>query len=166
MYVNDFIFNPYGSGWHVDRRRFDAMLALAAEDAGAILCRGARLVHCAQDVAGSWEIEITGGHERRKLRAKFLVDATGRASSLARKQGAKRISYDHLIGAVGFLIPNSLEIIPDHCTLVEAVEEGWWYSASLPNFRYVVAYMTDADLYAIGNKRSNKIGRASCRERV
>src|SRR5436305_1597309 len=24
---NDFLFNPYGHGWHVDRRRFDALLA-------------------------------------------------------------------------------------------------------------------------------------------
>src|SRR5688572_11234517 len=24
---NDFIFNPFGNGWHLDRRRFDAMLA-------------------------------------------------------------------------------------------------------------------------------------------
>ena len=24
---NDFLFNPYGNGWHLDRRRFDAFLA-------------------------------------------------------------------------------------------------------------------------------------------
>src|SRR6266404_3412187 len=29
-YENDFIFNPYGQGWHLDRVRFDTMLIDAA----------------------------------------------------------------------------------------------------------------------------------------
>ena len=39
----DFIFNPYGCGWHVDRARFDAMLACAAARAGAELLTPARI---------------------------------------------------------------------------------------------------------------------------
>src|ERR1700730_14957772 len=31
---NEFLFYPAGHGWHVDRGRFDAMLADAARDAG------------------------------------------------------------------------------------------------------------------------------------
>src|SRR3979409_1478164 len=38
---NDFILNPYGMGWHVDRSRFDRMLAEAAEKEGAVLYRAA-----------------------------------------------------------------------------------------------------------------------------
>jgi hypothetical protein len=45
LYDNDFIFNPHGSGWHIDRARFDAMLARAAEDAGACVCRGRTSFH-------------------------------------------------------------------------------------------------------------------------
>ncbi len=30
--------------------------------------------------------------------------------------------------------------------LVEAVEDGWWYSAPLPDRRFAVAYLTDGDL--------------------
>ena len=30
---NQFICNPYGNGWHLDRQRFDAMLASAASSA-------------------------------------------------------------------------------------------------------------------------------------
>src|SRR5438270_11930034 len=30
----DFIFDPYGNGWHLDRIRFDAFLRNAARDAG------------------------------------------------------------------------------------------------------------------------------------
>src|SRR5207245_3342 len=39
-------------------------------------------------------------------------------------------------------------------TLVEAVEQGWWYSARLPNSQLVIAYMTDVDLYAEHDRNS------------
>ena len=58
LHANHFIFNPYGSGWHVDRARFDAMLARAAEDAGASVYPGAQLTGCEEDNAGVWRIEI------------------------------------------------------------------------------------------------------------
>src|SRR5262249_56535538 len=35
-----FVFSPHGHGWHVDRARFDHMLAEAAEEAGARVRRG------------------------------------------------------------------------------------------------------------------------------
>jgi flavin-dependent dehydrogenase len=34
-FENDFLFNPYGPGWHLDRPIFDAMLLGAAQAAGA-----------------------------------------------------------------------------------------------------------------------------------
>ena len=40
LYDNDFIVNPHGPGWHVDRSRFDAMLARAAEESGVEVLRG------------------------------------------------------------------------------------------------------------------------------
>lgn len=154
VYDNDFIFSPYGPGWHVDRRRFDAMLARCAEEAGASVYRGARLINCTQDDGDQWRIEIAYDDQRCSFRTKFLVDATGRASAVARQKGVKRISYDRLIGVVAFFLPGSPEPIADSFTLVEAVEPGWWYSAVLPDSRLALAYMTDGDLYGRANKRS------------
>jgi len=154
VYDNDFIFNPYGHGWHLDRTRFDAMLALAAEAAGAVVHRGAQLTSWTPDSAGGWEIEISRGAEHLRYRTRFLVDASGRAASFARKQGAQRIVIDHLIAAAAFLSGASAGAppsIPNSSTLVEAVEQGWWYSALLPNKQLVVAYFTDPDLYAKRN---------------
>jgi 2-polyprenyl-6-methoxyphenol hydroxylase-like FAD-dependent oxidoreductase len=42
----------------------------------------------------------------------------------------------------------SQESALDGSTVIEAVEDGWWYSAALPDSGFVLAYMTDADLYA------------------
>ena len=89
-YDNDFIFNPHGDGWHIDRQRFDAMLSQAAEEAGADVFRGAKLTSCEQEPAGDWRIEAVVDGQRLSLQAKFLVDATGRASWLAQRQGIAR----------------------------------------------------------------------------
>lgn len=145
-YENDFIFNPYGHGWHIDRSRFDGMLALAAEEAGAEVHRGARMVSSAQDASGEWDIEIGSVAGPRHYRTRFVIDASGRAASFARKQGSRRAAFDRLVGVAAFLCPSAPQP-PDSRTLVEAVEHGWWYSARLPNSQLVVAYMTDADLY-------------------
>ncbi len=147
LYENDFFFNPYGCGWHVDRRRFDDMVALAAEEAGTVVYRATRPSRCFQERSGDWELEVAAGARRVRLRSKFLVDATGRASWVARRQGARRLTFDRLIGVIGFFSANSRSSSHDQRTLVEASENGWWYSALLPNHHTVVAYMTDVDLF-------------------
>jgi flavin-dependent dehydrogenase len=146
LYDNHFILNPYGHGWHLDRRRFDAMLALVAEEAGASVCRGARVTSCLPVASRGWRVELSADGERSRLQATFLVYATGRASVLARWQGVERISHDRLVGLVGFFSVGSAGRERDRQTLIEAAENGWWYSAWLPDSRLVVAYMTDADL--------------------
>ena len=142
---NDFIVNPYGPGWHVDRSRFDRMLARAAERQGTVLYQNARVASLEEGPKGSWEVEINQ-ESRKKLRARFLVDASGRASMVSRRQGAERIPWDHLVGIVGFFSPSRCNRIGNTQTLVEAAEDGWWYSAVLPDLRTIVAYMTDVDL--------------------
>jgi flavin-dependent dehydrogenase len=104
LHDNNFIFNPYGAGWHVDRARFDAMMIRCAEEMGAILYRKARLLSCEKGKSGNWRLEIAYDDRRCRLNTKFLVDATGRASHAARRQGARRITWDHLIGIAFFFL--------------------------------------------------------------
>jgi flavin-dependent dehydrogenase len=139
----DFLFNPYGCGWHVDRARFDAMLACAAAHAGAELLTSARITSVDQDADGRWLLEIVQEGTRRRLCGGMLVDATGRKASLARKLGCRGRVVDRLIGAAA-LLPRCETT---QGTLIEAVENGWWYSAPVPGDRMVFAYMTDSDLW-------------------
>ena len=146
---HDFLFNPYGCGWHVDRARFDAMLAGAAERAGAVLMISARITSFHQDAKGAWLLEVAQAGKKRTLRSRWLVDATGRRSLLSRKLGCRAKVVDRLIGATA--------VLPDcgneQWTLIEAVENGWWYSAPLPGGRTVFAYMTDSDLWCASRWR-------------
>ena len=153
---NHFIFNPHGHGWHLDRRRFDEMLASVAADCGASMRPGSRRTSCRPGVSGGWEVEYLRGGTVHRLQAAFLVDATGRASLLARRQGARRMHFDRLVGVIGVFSALSLDSGSgkgdptsgdgDYRTLVESVADGWWYSARLPQSAMVIAYMTDADL--------------------
>jgi len=69
--------------------------------------------------------------------------ATGRKAFIARKLGTRANVVDRLIAAVA-LSPHSGDA---QWTLIEAAENGWWYSAPLPGARTVFAYMTDSDLW-------------------
>jgi flavin-dependent dehydrogenase len=150
-YEYDFIFNPYGNGWHVDRRRFDEMLATAAEKRGARVYRKARARSCCQNPSGHWMIEAEFAKSFSHLEATCVVDATGRASWLTHRLGARRLVWDRLVALLGYG-PVSLAWRGDGRMWLESQEEGWWYSALLPEQRVVLAYMTDADQLAVKAK--------------
>jgi flavin-dependent dehydrogenase len=124
----DFIQNPYGCGWHVDRARFDAMLACAAAQAGAAQFLSARLRSCMKSEDGVWTLKVAQAGAILSVSSRMLVDATGRKAILASRLGAKTDVADRLIGAVSFCENSETA----QWTLIEAVEDGWWYSVPLP----------------------------------
>ena len=143
-YEHEFIINPYGDGWHLDRARFDAMVIEGARAAGAQILDlrpGSRIDH---DGAG-WCARL-GGQPSRALRAPFLVDATGRGATIGSHQGIPRYRDDRLIALVRF----GRAATSEPRTLIEACAEGWWYGAVLPQDRAVIAFFTDADLVPVG----------------
>lgn len=144
----DFIRNPYGCGWHVDRARFDAMLASAAAEAGATVVLAARVTSFRRQAGqlqtgGEWLVDASQHGSGLNFKCRMLVDATGRKALLASRLGSQADVADRLIGMVAF----SEESETPPWTLIEAVEAGWWYSAPLPGARTVFAYMTDSDLW-------------------
>jgi flavin-dependent dehydrogenase len=150
LYDNDFIVNPLGPGWHVDRCRFDSMLARFAEECGVELLPGVRQITLTRELSRTWHLRARVRGQPAERRAAVLVDATGRAASPARRLGGHRIVYDRLIGLVGFIPVGAAGSTSDLRTLIEAVKCGWWYSAPLPDGRQVAAFMTDADLLPPG----------------
>jgi flavin-dependent dehydrogenase len=139
-----FLAGLRGEGWHVDRARFESRLAERALSAGADWRWGWRVLGCERAGAG-WRLDLCGPDGRREpMAADFVADATGRPARLARQLGARRVRYDRLIGAAALLESRTPAV--DTYTLVEAMPDGWWYSALLADGRLAVAFMTDADL--------------------
>ncbi len=138
----DFMLNPLGHGWHVDRRALDASLLRSLRSQGVRVRCATRVAHSSWD-GDSWEIVLDG--QRPGARARAIVDATGRAARIARSQGARRSRLDRLVAAY-WLLADSDERGRDSTTLVEAVPDGWWYTTPVPGRRRVAAFLTDADL--------------------
>lgn len=135
----DFLFTGGGDAWHLDRARFDASLARLVAERGGMLMTDTVV----QQVAPRWTLATSRG----EITAKFVIDASGRHAVFARTQGAHAAADDHLTGLVGVFAGGDDS---GTATLVEAVEDGWWYSARLPDHRTVVAFMTDADVVRAG----------------
>jgi flavin-dependent dehydrogenase len=138
----DFLRDPRGHAWHIDRRRFERRLADRAEVVGVTTARVARPPGC-EWVGDRWRMRV--GSPDGEIEARFALDATGRSAWLGRRSGARRVAGDSQVAAVAFLEARGGRI-EDTTTLVEAVERGWWYSAALPDGRLVAAFMTDPDL--------------------
>ncbi len=134
------VMSPYGCGWHVDRRAVDGLLARSAAAAGVrlLLRAGVEQVRFA---GPHWEAGLSSGEQ---LTAGVVVDATGRTARIGRRLGARRLTFDRLV-AVSRVVHGMPDDQRQHL-LVETAEDGWWYSAPLPDGRTVVMLMTDADL--------------------
>ncbi len=78
------------------------------------------------------------------------MDSTRRAACLR-----SRFVYDRLISVAGLTGETAGGGVAPDYTLIESVRDGWFYSALLPNVRYIATFTTDADLYAAGRARSS-----------
>jgi flavin-dependent dehydrogenase len=145
-FENDFLFNPYGPGWHLDRAAFDAMLLEAVRAAGTQV-HECSVLDCARVEGLGWRARIDAADGGRTLVARWVIDATGRPAWLAKRAGARRHRVDRLIALVRFASASSLT---EARTLIEACPDGWWYAAALPENRVVAAFFTDADLLPNG----------------
>ncbi|WP_338693281.1 NAD(P)/FAD-dependent oxidoreductase [Bradyrhizobium sp. 26S5] len=155
---NDFLRDLDGHGWHLDRGRFDAWLRVAAVSRGARLFAPAQLADIERS-GETWRVSVTTPTGMVGMTARFLIDAGGRAAPIARRLGARRRRHDRLVcGWIHGAASGSKGL-----TFIEAVEDGWWYSAPLPNERRVVAFHTDADLASahIARDRQEMLRRAT-----
>lgn len=132
-----FLLHPVGCGWHLDRARFDALLR-----SRVAVVRGR-------------DLELADG---TKLRPRFVVDATGRAMTIARGRGAECVAWDR--GVARFARYARPQLV-DTTTLIEAVPEGWWYSATVPGGDLIVASFCDPERPAsLGPETARRIGDA------
>ena len=138
----DFMFSPFGAGWHLDRIAFDARLLAAAGGAGAT-------------------VSDRMAEASREMTAPVVIDASGRRAVHCRRHGARRVVGDRLTALVAMYPGRQLD--DDSTTTVEAAEHGWWYTCPVPGHRRVVAFLTDGDLLVDEWRSSSGFDRATRR---
>lgn len=137
----DALRDPDGHGWHLDRARFEQWLRDAAVARGAQFLAPTTIEDIARD-GDAWRVALSGSNE--EIRAAFVIDAAGRAAPLARRLGAQTRVEDRLV--CGWLYGSDANVAGRGLTFIEAVEDGWWYTAPFGENRRVLAFHTDADL--------------------
>ncbi|MDH6578621.1 FAD-dependent monooxygenase [Kitasatospora sp. MAP5-34] len=142
----DFINDPNGPGWHLDRARFDRCLREAVRSAGAEVAERTTARPKPRHPDGSWAVALRGPAEQRMVRCDWLVDASGRRRAVASTGRATAHHTDGLVATCLELAPDPAGRAGETCSLVESAEDGWWYTALLPTGRRLVTYFTDADL--------------------
>jgi flavin-dependent dehydrogenase len=148
--TTDYIFDPYGNGWHLDRRIFDKMLFEKAKKSGASCFTGQKVVQVKYQDHFELDIESTGNGPRA-VSSQFFLDASGRIGHLSRNLGGRKVKDYPLFAHIVFYADNKHS---DSGMLVESVPDGWWYSAPLPGNRLVLVFFTDAE----GSRRLARIG--------
>ena len=151
LHIVDHLSNPDGSGFNLNRKAFEVYLRAAAIKRGVECIWPAKLdSHAYEDL--HWH--IIAKDDKRKtynISAQFVIDATGRQSHFVRKLGIKRHYIDKLMAC--------WITMPDHqqnkMSVISACENGWWYSAVVPNNKRVLAFHTDSDLMDRNTIQSN-----------
>ena len=150
----DFIFSPYGMGWHLDRKRFNQDLLSLCEAKGVSVLNSYK-VNSLNEKNNEWAIAFTDTNQHvLSVKAQFLVDATGRSAQVLKHLSIKTHILDRLACRC--------VIYPHHNqthnnSLIESAKNGWWYSAGIPNNKLLVMYFSDTDCQAYKAMKSFEI---------
>lgn len=129
-----------GAGWHIDRARLESAMREST--------RTLPMSHVTASVRGcdrqgdTWRLSLSTGEQ---MHARFLIDCSGRAATIARRLGGQRSRNSHLIAIHRtFSIPDSTIMA---ATMVESAPDGWWYTSPTPSLdQLFAAWFTDADM--------------------
>ena len=139
----DFLRDPLGHGWHLDRLEFESWLRKKAIERGAALLAPSWLAHVEWDSNKRWKIAVMHDDQRMEFQARILIDAGGRTPVIAKRLGATRIQLDNTVCSwvIGETQINNNE---PGFSYVHAVPQGWWYTAPTPGGKRIVAFHTRA----------------------
>lgn len=116
----------------VERGAFDRRLLDAARGAGADVSQPARA--CVSRAPGGWSIET--GERATRLSARYLIDAAGRSGALR----GRRVTYSPATLAVWA----HLKTPRDRTSRLEALSDGWMWSAAIGERRATLMMFSDA----------------------
>jgi flavin-dependent dehydrogenase len=139
---NDFILNPLGPAWHLNRQRFDQMLADRAVAVGAILATETHFV-TAEFNGNGYQALLSHSSGDYRAEARWIIDATGANARFARQQGATQNVHDRMVTMACFSNLRGGSFSSQ--TILEATPQGWWYAARLPEDRILTMLVTESE---------------------
>lgn len=131
-------------GFHLERARLDALLLKAAEGAGARVLRGTAREMVETPGDGRATVTWSGRDGGSRIRARWVLDCSGRAGFLSRQGFRHRDRGPSTTALVGIWSRADCwpEVRATH-TLVESYDRGWIWSVPVDSHRRYVAAMID-----------------------
>jgi flavin-dependent dehydrogenase len=139
----DFLRDPMGHGWHLDRQKFEIWLRKKAIERGAALLAPARLAHVEWDGHQGWKITVLYDGQCRAIQARLLIDAGGRTPVIAKRLGATRIQLDNMVCSWVIGAAQTDHSQPGF-SYIHSTPQGWWYTAPVPGGKQILAFHTRA----------------------
>jgi len=138
----------------LNRPLFDKKLANIAIERGAKLYTKTKVIRINHLRQGKWAIELLNNGSKSILNCDFIIDASGRNSRIHKAFKIERTIFDRLIGITGFV---QLKDISNQSYMsIEAVEEGWWYAACIPEYQLTITYFTENDFLRNTSLKTNE----------
>ncbi len=136
------------SAWQVDRPEFDEILLRAAERAGAEIEQGSE-VRSVEPTAAGATVRVRRGQEERELSARFVVDASGRASMLGARRGLREMDPVLKNVAVYSYFEGAQRRTGDRAGDITIVIDpgGWWWLIPLARDRMSVGFVGPKSAY-------------------
>lgn len=155
LYTNEYIYSPFGYGWNLDRSVFDRFMMNETQQRGVDFFFKTSCTTALKSPS-HWQLTCFENTNEKQIAARFVVDASGKKAAFTSLQGISKITNDTLVGIYRFYDTNTNNELLSlkKGTLVETDANGWWYSATLPNNKLVIGYMTDADIATKLNLKS------------
>ena len=123
-------FTPGTPGFQVDRGHFDQLLIEAAKEAGVAVLQPARAFPSQRVNGDHWYVPVEYAGESLKVKASFLVDASGRRSALP---GRRRRTSKPTLALYAYWRDVRIEGAE---TRVEAGPDEWFWGAPLPDLTF------------------------------
>ncbi|KZN49902.1 hypothetical protein N476_18015 [Pseudoalteromonas luteoviolacea H33] len=151
-YERNLIASPYGTGWILNRERFDNSLFRAALAAGVDFFWNTRLIDIGRD-NNKWQLQLKSTervfpntNQKQYLTASYIVDATGRARVLTRKLNIAEKKADALMACCTYLHHDGSGLMGKQTAVIKSSPNGWWYLAPFSQTMATLCFFTDNDL--------------------
>lgn len=152
-YEKNLLTNAAGTGWLLDREKFDQIFIDALEEKNVHIDWQTSLSDIVYDNHADYPWKVfaanTSSTAKEKIsqtiHAKALVDASGRARAVARRVGANVRKLDSLI-TFACRVKHANNTTPPQDVIIASDKNGWWYSAPYTKGFSSLNYFTDGDL--------------------
>lgn len=163
---NDFIVNPLGPSWRLNRTAFDQMLANKAESTGAQIAWSTRFIgsepRSNSSTTNSSNNNAANEHEKaahtlllkhgsqthpQVVTAGFVIDATGSKARFARTLNIHKTIDDQLFATVRFAkLAEGSQGTSSKQIQLEATQDGWCYQTLLPEEKVVSMFVSEREI--------------------